>query len=262
MTTKRSYNAAVTSTQSIKTSDKKYQTINLSSWLRKLDILYAQMVFLPKPGLKPLKQVHLYTKWRTVVPHPYKDEICPLPSNEVIQMVIKTKRPRKKKQTTDVVVNPGTTTNEDNTTNTSRTTNKRRPKPKEHETRTVTKDGVEQHADPEDVASDDNDSDYVDDHFDPLDLLTHRMAEPRLTRPRGKTILPPKPEAPKNKKEKVERDKDVSEKKENAKNEKRETVQRRVITRHQKRILREKKQPPAKRLRSRTNYYNKHNTTI
>ena len=79
MTTKRSYNAAVTSTQSIKTNNKQQGT-NSSYWLQKLDMLYTQMAFLPKPGLKPIKQVHVYyTIWRAVVPHPYKDKICPLP---------------------------------------------------------------------------------------------------------------------------------------------------------------------------------------
>ena len=97
MTTKRSFNAVVTSTQSIKVNNKKQGT-NSSSWLQKLDILYAQMIFLPEPGLKPIKQVHLYTKWRTVVPHPHKDEICPLPSNEIIRMVIKTKKLLKKEK--------------------------------------------------------------------------------------------------------------------------------------------------------------------
>ena len=46
---------------------------------------------MPKIGLKPIKQVHLYTKWRAVVHHPYKDVLCPLPSNEIIQLVLKRK---------------------------------------------------------------------------------------------------------------------------------------------------------------------------
>ena len=57
MTTKQSYNADVTSTQSIKKIDK-----NTPAWLRKLQILHKQQSFLAKPGLKPIKQVHLYTK--------------------------------------------------------------------------------------------------------------------------------------------------------------------------------------------------------
>ena len=73
MTTKRTYNVAVTSTQSIKRTGK-YQKESV----RKLDILYLRTIFLQKPGLKLIKQVHLYTKWRSAVPHPYKDITCPL----------------------------------------------------------------------------------------------------------------------------------------------------------------------------------------
>ena len=67
--------------------------------MEKLDILYTQLIFLPKPGLKEMKQVHLYTKWSAVVPHPYKAKICSLPSNKVIKMVLKNRKPRKKKAT-------------------------------------------------------------------------------------------------------------------------------------------------------------------
>lgn len=87
MTTKHSHNSEITSTQSIKKVNK-----NTPEWIRTLDILNRRMVFVPKPGLKPIKQVHLYTKWRKVVPHPYKDVLCPLPSNEIIQMVMKKKK--------------------------------------------------------------------------------------------------------------------------------------------------------------------------
>ena len=81
MTAKRSFNAAVASTQLIKLNNKK-QGSNSSSWLQKLDILYARMVFLPKPGLKPIKHVLIH-KWRTVIPHPYKDKIYPLQLNKI-----------------------------------------------------------------------------------------------------------------------------------------------------------------------------------
>ena len=234
MTTKRSYNAAVTSTQSIKTNNKQQGT-NSSYWLQKLDMLYTQMAFLPKPGLKPIKQVHLYTKWRAVVPHPYKDEICPLPSNEVIKMVLKNRKPRRKNTPPRITVNTNPTNSNDSTNNINNTTNnacantntntnnvttsstkkQSRPKRKEHETRTITKDGIQQDADPDEVASDDNDSDYINDEFDPLLILQEETEPRRIQPPRGKTFLPPKPKAPTNKTEKLNRDKDVTEKETN-----------------------------------------------
>ncbi len=84
------------------------------------------MTILPKPGLKPIKQVHLYTKWRSVVLHPFKDELCPLLPNDVIRLVIKKGKPRKNNDTSM------TATQTNNTSATSTTT--KRSKPKEHET--------------------------------------------------------------------------------------------------------------------------------
>ena len=76
------------------------------------------------------------------------------------------------------------------------------------------------------------------------------------------TFLPPKRKAPTNKTEKLNRDKDVTEKKQIEKDNNKKTVQRRITSRNQKRIERAKKEQPAKRLQSRQNYYNKHNTTM
>ena len=36
------------------------------------------------PGMKPIKEVELYKKWRKHVPEEYQDEICPKPSDEVL----------------------------------------------------------------------------------------------------------------------------------------------------------------------------------
>jgi hypothetical protein len=42
---------------------------------------------IPAPGIKPIKQVELYMKWRKFVPDSFQDEICPKPSTEVINQV-------------------------------------------------------------------------------------------------------------------------------------------------------------------------------
>ena len=39
---------------------------------------------LKKPGLSDQKQVHLYSKWRPLIPIEYQDITCPKPSDEVI----------------------------------------------------------------------------------------------------------------------------------------------------------------------------------
>jgi len=94
MSTKRSHNALVTSSQSLKKKlheDKPY--------IRKLYLLYPNISSLPKPGLKPLKHVHLFTKWRQFLPHDVKDITCPLPPNSIIEKV------RKNTTTNDTIAN-------------------------------------------------------------------------------------------------------------------------------------------------------------
>ena len=40
---------------------------------------------LPPIGLKPIKQLDLYTKWRKIVPQEYKDITSPLPPEDIIK---------------------------------------------------------------------------------------------------------------------------------------------------------------------------------
>jgi len=242
LTTKQSYNSDVTTTQSIKKIDK-----NTSEWVRKLQILHKRKTFLPKPGLKPIKQVHLFTKWRKVVPHPYKDEVCPLPSNEVIEIVLK-RRPKKTKPVTSTLTNTTITVlpSVQTTTNTTRTVLPSIQTTPVARSTPPTCNSLEQ--------SDDEGSEYRDLSFDPIELLQHEVRQLR-----GKTFLPPKPAAVRTKEQKKARSKDIAEHKERTKNEKKEVTKRRITTRNQKKLDREKKEPPSKRLCSRQSYYNKHN---
>jgi hypothetical protein len=62
-----------------------------------------EVKLLPKPGLRPIKQVELYVKFRPLVPEPYRDDICPKPSAEVMARVKedkKSKRVNKKRGAT------------------------------------------------------------------------------------------------------------------------------------------------------------------
>lgn len=253
MTTKRSHNAAVTSTQSIKRTDK-YPNDTIC----KLDILYLRMQFLAKPGLKPIKQVHLYTKWRSVVPHPYKDITCPLPSNEIIQMVLKRKPKKKNKQTTDaattttvtttvgtaITTTVGTSTTAAVTTTTPATrTPRSRRKLKEQETRTIEVEGKPVDVHPDEVGSSDEGSEYVDSFFDPLEQLEQQF-EPRQTR--GKQFLPPKPAAVLTKETKKERAKDLAENKKDIKERNKQITKRRINTRNQKKIGKREKRTSSK----------------
>jgi hypothetical protein len=46
---------------------------------------------LQPPGLRDIKQVELYSKWRKFVPAEFADDICPKPSDEVLARVAQTK---------------------------------------------------------------------------------------------------------------------------------------------------------------------------
>jgi hypothetical protein len=50
---------------------------------------------LPFPGIKEIKQVELYTKWREYVPQYYKDEMCPKAELDIIKQQRLEKRERK-----------------------------------------------------------------------------------------------------------------------------------------------------------------------
>ena len=57
---------------------------------------YGKVEVIKAPGLKPIKQVDLYQKWRPLVPNEYADEICPKPPDSVLAMV-KNERAEKQK---------------------------------------------------------------------------------------------------------------------------------------------------------------------
>lgn len=65
------------------------------------DILKNQLPnALEPPGLREIKQVELYRKWRKFVPEEFQDEICPKPPDEVLNRIRdeKTKKARAKRR--------------------------------------------------------------------------------------------------------------------------------------------------------------------
>ena len=57
---------------------------------------HAKPSLITPPGLKPIKQVELYKKWGPVVPEEFRDDICPKPSDRIINQV-KSERAQKLK---------------------------------------------------------------------------------------------------------------------------------------------------------------------
>jgi hypothetical protein len=56
--------------------------------VRRPDMKETTRKKIPFPGVKEIKQVELYTKWRNYVPEEYKEKMCP----EVAPVVIKKQR--------------------------------------------------------------------------------------------------------------------------------------------------------------------------
>lgn len=50
------------------------------------------------PGMKEIKQVELYTKWRRFVPLEFADEICPKPPDEILEKVQKERSNKSKER--------------------------------------------------------------------------------------------------------------------------------------------------------------------
>ena len=50
------------------------------------------LTLLNQPGLRPIKQVELYSKWRPLLPKWAQNTTCPKPSDEVLEVVRKMKR--------------------------------------------------------------------------------------------------------------------------------------------------------------------------
>ena len=48
------------------------------------------------PGLSEIKQVELYTKWRKLIPDQFQDDVCPKPTDEVLNKVKKDKADKAK----------------------------------------------------------------------------------------------------------------------------------------------------------------------
>ena len=84
LTTKVSYNSNITSTQKLVKIKKGWSVIDRQNYLATM-----KPSPLKKPGLSDQKQVHLYSKWRPLIPIEYQDISCPKPSDNVIERMKK-----------------------------------------------------------------------------------------------------------------------------------------------------------------------------
>jgi hypothetical protein len=63
---------------------------------RRAVLMATELESLPAPGLREIKQVELYTKYRPLVPEMYRDELCPTPSDEILKRIAKQKDDKRK----------------------------------------------------------------------------------------------------------------------------------------------------------------------
>ena len=70
--------------------------------------LLSEPRVLKPPGLREIKQVELYTKYRPLVPRIYQDELCPRPSDKVLERISSERREkgRNKRQAKKVAAGP------------------------------------------------------------------------------------------------------------------------------------------------------------
>ncbi len=71
---------------------------NMTYPIRQLSFIYHKPNQISGPGLPPIKQVDLFTKWRQIVPFEYKDITFPEPSQEIKDKA-KTDKSKNKKDT-------------------------------------------------------------------------------------------------------------------------------------------------------------------
>jgi hypothetical protein len=65
------------------------------------ELLTQQPATLFAPDLREIKQVELYMKYRPLIPQMYRDELCPKPSDQVIENISKQKSQKGKKKRDD-----------------------------------------------------------------------------------------------------------------------------------------------------------------
>ncbi len=76
--------------------------IIMNDQIIKMKDAFNNKFLLRVPGIKPIKQVGLWKKWGKFIPHHERQELCPKPSDEVIQFVAseRTAKRSSKKRTT------------------------------------------------------------------------------------------------------------------------------------------------------------------
>ena len=72
------------SDSNIRTQDLRKGNIQVEERKRLLQNALTNLKEIRKPGIKPIKQIELATKWQPLVPEEYQDDICPIPHPDIV----------------------------------------------------------------------------------------------------------------------------------------------------------------------------------
>jgi hypothetical protein len=92
---RKSYMKRTTEAEKEAGDKRKHRKVSISEEERLLLLRTVEPDMLPRPGLRGIKQMELYTNYRKLVPDEFRDELCPKPSDEVM---MKHKKDRSDKQ--------------------------------------------------------------------------------------------------------------------------------------------------------------------
>ena len=90
LSTKSANNSSTTTQQKLLKMKKGWDIVDRQHYLANV-----QPKTIPNPGLSDIKQVHLYTKWRKLVPTEFQDITCPKPNEDVISRIKKDTKTKK-----------------------------------------------------------------------------------------------------------------------------------------------------------------------
>ena len=79
----------------IRTQDLKKDNLPREERTRLITEALANVKNITKPGINPIKQMELATKWCPLVPDEFRDDICPIPPKDIVEKYAKDKHTKK-----------------------------------------------------------------------------------------------------------------------------------------------------------------------
>ena len=88
----------------VQTQNLKRGNTELAEQIQLLKEALKNITAMPAPGIKPIKQVELASKWQPLVPDEYQGDICPIPPREVTMKFKESRKSNATSVTTDALL--------------------------------------------------------------------------------------------------------------------------------------------------------------